>query len=211
MKFLEKLALAATFGSATFSIAASIPKMIMPDNVILCEPNTACVTETIDGRSYKVINTPRFTVMVAVSREGNYTRADISVANHTDAALNVTPDDFRVEVLTPKPKVLNYISPANLNLPQSQNQTPHPSTPAPAIATSLISATNVVYDPANEKTAQQNAEKATINYDLSATSVAPNEVTRGRVYFERDRHAHLVNVVLPIAGQVFEFPYTMKK
>lgn len=211
MKFLEKLALAATFGSATFSIAASIPKMIMPDNVILCEPNTACVTETIDGRSYKVINTPRFTVMVAVSREGNYTRADISVANHTDAALNVTPDDFRVEVLTPKPKVLNYISPANLNLPQSQNQTPHPPTPAPAIATSLISATNVVYDPANEKIAQQSAEKATINYDLSATSVAPNEVTRGRVYFERDRHAHLVNVVLPIAGQVFEFPYTMKK
>jgi hypothetical protein len=211
MKFLEKLALAATFGSATFSIAASIPKMIQPDNVILCEPTAACVTETINGRSYKVISTPRFTVMVSVSREGNYTRADVSVANHTDTPLSVTPDDFRVEVLTPKPKVLNYIPPANLNLPQAQSQTPHSPTPTPAIATSLMSTTNVVYDPANEKTPQQNVEKATINYDLSATSIAPNEVTRGRVYFERDRHAHLVNVVLPIAGLVFEFPYAMKK
>jgi hypothetical protein len=211
MKFLEKLALAATFGSATFSIAAGIPKMIQPDNVILCEPNAACVTETIGGRSYKVINTPRFTVMVAISREGNYTRADVSVANHTDTPLSVTPDDFRVEVLTPKPKVLNYISPANLNLPQSQNQTPHPPTPTPAIATSLMTVTNVVYDSANEKNPQQNVEKATINYDLPATLIAPNEVTRGRVYFERDRHAHLINVVLPIAGLVFEFPYAMKK
>jgi hypothetical protein len=149
--------------------------------------------------------------MVAISREGNYTRADVSVANHTDTPLSVTPDDFRVEVLTPKPKVLNYISPANLNLPQSQNQTPHPSTPTPAIATSLMTVTNVVYDSANEKNPQQNVEKATINYDLPATLIAPNEVTRGRVYFERDRHAHLINVVLPIAGLVFEFPYAMKK
>jgi hypothetical protein len=35
-------------------------------------------------------------------------------------------------------------------------------------------------------------------------------VTQGRVYFERDKKSHLVNVVLPIAGLVFEFPYAMK-
>jgi hypothetical protein len=214
MKLLQKLAFSAALGSATFSIAASIPKMIQPDNVILCEPNTACVSQTINGRSYKVIKTPRFTVMVSVSREGHYTRADVSIANHTDTPLNLTPDDFRVEVLTPKPKILNYIPPANLNLPQTENQaqTSHTSTATPAIATSLMSAaTTVAYDPASEKSPQQAAEKATISYDLSATSIAPNEVTQGRVYFERDRHAHLVNVVLPIAGLVFEFPYAMKK
>ncbi|MEO6807243.1 MAG: hypothetical protein ABI286_11615 [Edaphobacter sp.] len=213
MKLLQKLALAATVSSATFSVASSIPRTIQPDNVILCEPDTPCITKIIDGRSYKVINTSRFTVMVAVSREGHYTRADVRIANHTDMPLNLTPDDFRVEVLTPKPKVLNYIPPASLNLPQTQNhdRIPHIATPTPAIAASLVSVTNVVNDPENEKTSQQNGEKTLINYDLSATSIAPNEVAQGRVFFQRDRHAHLINVVLPIAGLVFEFPYAMKK
>ncbi|MGH9595859.1 MAG: hypothetical protein ACRD3K_03585, partial [Edaphobacter sp.] len=107
MTLLQKLALVAILSPATFSIAASIPRTIQPDNIILCEPDTPCITKTIDGRSYKIINTPRFTVMVSISREGRYTRADVSIANHTDMPLNLTPDDFRVEVLSPKPKILN--------------------------------------------------------------------------------------------------------
>ena len=66
--------------------------------------------------------------MVAISHEGVYTRADVSIANHTDTPLSMTPEDFRVEVLTPKPKVLLYIPPANLVLP------PPPLPPAPAAA-----------------------------------------------------------------------------
>src|SRR5271163_559064 len=117
MTLLQKLSLVATLGSATFSIAASIPKTILPDNVIRCEPNAACITETVNGRSFKVLNTPRFTVMVAISKEGIYTRADVSITNHTDTARAMTPEDFRVEVLTPKPKVLLYVPPANVVLP----------------------------------------------------------------------------------------------
>jgi hypothetical protein len=56
----------------------------------------------------------------------------------------------------------------------------------------------------------QAADKAASDHPLEATSLPPNEVTRGRVYFESDKHARLVNVVLPIAGLVFEFPYSMK-
>ena len=216
MTILQKSSLAVTLSLAAVSFAASVPKTIQPDNVIRCESNAACLTETVNGRSYKVLNTPRFTVMVSVSREGIYTRADVSVTNKTDMPLNVTPDDFRVEVVTPKPKVLNYISPANLNLPPAQ------PTPAPAPRSSLAPvaagfaatpapSTPTVDDAAKEKALQENAEKAACDHDLSATSIAPNEVTSGRVFFERDKHAHLVNVVLPIAGLVFEFPYAMKK
>src|SRR6267154_2966198 len=130
MTLLQKLSLAATLGSATFSVASSIPKdaqkTILPDNIVRCEPSAGCINQTLYGRSYKVITTPRFTVMVAISHEGGYTRADVSIANHTDTALSMTPEDFRVEVLTPKPKVLLYVPPANLVLP------PPPLPPAPA-------------------------------------------------------------------------------
>jgi hypothetical protein len=227
MTLLQKLSLAATISSATFSVAASIPKdvqkTILPDNVVRCEPSAGCINKTLFGRSYKVIDTPRFTVMVAISHEGVYTRADVSIANHTDTPLNMSPEDFRVEVLTPKPKVLLYISPANLVLPP-----PHlPPAPAAKPLTPLPPAAGFVetkadpapqttdvealYAAAEQKAAQQEAvAKAAADQHLTATAIGPNEVTRGRVYFERDKKSHLVNVVLPIAGLVFEFPYAMK-
>jgi hypothetical protein len=228
MTLLQKLSLAAILTPATLSVAANIPKTILPDNVIRCEPNTGCTSETLNGHNYKVLNTPRFTVMVAVTHEGIYTRADVSITNKTDTPLNVTPDDFRVEVLTPKPKVLNYVSPANLVLPSSpltaatpappSSQPPAPAQPPTPPATAEAAAnpaptseTDVLYVAAKEKTSQADAEKAASEHHLSATSIPPNEATSGRVYFERDKHAHLVNVVLPIAGLVFEFPYAMKK
>jgi hypothetical protein len=229
MTLLQKLSLAAIFTPATLAIAASIPKTILPDNVIRCEPNTGCTSETLHGHNYKVLNTPRFTVMVAITHEGSYTRADVSITNKTDAPLNVTPDDFRVEVLTPKPRVLNYVPPANLVLPPPPPQAPPTaaaSAPQPAIASAFQSQStaaetaavpapsseaDVLLVATKEKAVQEEAAKAASEHHLEATSIPPNEATSGRVYFERDKHAHLVNVVLPIAGVVFEFPYAMKK
>jgi hypothetical protein len=218
MTLLQKLSLAATIGSATFAVAASVPKTMLPDNVILCEPSAGCLNQSFYGRSYKVINTTRFTVMVAISKEGAYTRADVSVYNKTDMPLNLSPDDFRVEVVTPKPKILNYIPPSNLMLPI-------PSLPPEAAAPSQLphtgnsflprSTTEASSAPAalgNEtRTSQEDLDKAAAEHHLSARSIPPNQATSGRVYFERDKHANLVNVVLPIAGLVFEFPYAMKK
>ena len=255
MTLLQKLSLAAIFAPATLSVASSIPKTILPDNVIRCEPDSGCLSETVNGHNYKVLNTPRFTVMVAVSHEGGYTRADVSITNKTDMPLNISPDDFRVEVLTPKPKVLNYVPPANLVLPPppppksvptpqpaaiptpapqspeptAQSPTPQspavqspvpqpqpPAGPSPAAETEASPApptaeTDVLYVAVKEKASQEDAQKAAAENHLSATSIPPNEATSGRVYFERDKHAHLVNVCLPIAGLVFEFPYAMKK
>ncbi len=63
-----------------------------------------------------------------------------------------------------------------------------------------------------QKAAQREAaEKVASQQHLAATSIPPSEVARGRVYFASDKKAHLVNVVLPIAGVVFEFPYALKR
>ena len=210
----------------TLTFAASVPKTILPDNVITCQPNANCFGKKLYGRNYRVINTPRFTVMVAISREGPYTRADVSIANNTVLPQSLTPEDFRVEVLTPKPKILLYVPPSNLkDLPTTPAPAPQPQTsPTPPIASSFLSQSSVssTSDPAQtsevvdvdseakKMALQQAAEKAASDHPLEATSLPPNEVTRGRVYFESDKHARLVNIVLPIAGLVFEFPYSMR-
>jgi hypothetical protein len=235
MTLLQKLSLAVTIGSTTLSVAASIPnpKNILPDNVVLCEPDAGCINQTLFGREYKVLSTPRFTVMVSISHQGPYTRADVSITNNTGTPLSLTPEDFRVEVITPKPKVLLYVPPANLVLPPPPLPPAPPAAPAPQSTpqigsafvsqSSAPSATDTADNPTpptteidpvaaaeKEKALQEAADKAAADKDLPATSIAPNEVTRGRVYFERDKKSHLVNVVLPIAGLVFEFPYAMK-
>jgi hypothetical protein len=211
----------------TFTFAASVPKTILPDNVITCQPDANCFGKTLYGRNYRVINTPRFTVMVAISREGAYTRADISIANNTIQPQSLTPEDFRVEVLTPKPKVLLYVPPSSLkDLPATPTPAPQPLTsPIPPVGSSLLPqqpSISSTPDPtqtpevegaesdAKKLALQQAADKAASDHPLEATSLSPNEVTRGRVYFESDKHARLVNIVLPIAGLVFEFPYSMK-
>ena len=211
----------------TLTFAASVPKTILPDNVITCQPNANCFSKALYGRTYRVLNTPRFTVMVAISREGPYTRADVSIANNTVLPQSLTPEDFRVEVLTPKPKVLLYIPPSNLkDLPATPTPAPPPQTsPTPSVSSSFLPQPSSILstpDPAQtpeveesesdaKKIAlQQAADKAASDHPLEATSLPPNEVTRGRVYFESDKHARLVNIVLPIAGLVFEFPYSMR-
>ncbi len=221
MTNLQKLSFAAIFASATLTFAASVSKdpqkTIQPDNVILCE--TTCETKTLYGRKYKVIDTPRFTVMVSISNEGIYTRADVSITNHTDMPLPISPDDFRVEVVTPKPKILLYVPPASLVLPPAPTALAAPAAQTtPAV--SAFAASGIATLPApqaaplseEEQTAlQQAADKAAADQNLAATSIGPNEISRGRVYFERDKRARLVNVVLPIAGLVYEFPYALKK
>jgi hypothetical protein len=235
MNLPSKLLVTATLSAAASSFAASIPKTILPDNVVLCEPSTGCVNQTLYGRTYKVIATPRFTVMVSVSHEGIYTRADVSVTNNTDMPLSVSPEDFRVEVVAPKPKVLLYVPPGQLTLPPAQSVAPVPSAvekplqapsqPAMTIMQALTTSEATTDTKAGTQVPDANSSDAgdqlqayqqeavsriKAQEHLAATSIPPNEATSGRVYFESDKKAKLVNVVIPIAGVVFEFPYAMK-
>ncbi len=217
-------------GSSSFSVAAKIPTNLN-DNVLTCGTNAQCSNKVMFGRTYKVIVTAKFTVMVSLSKEGAYTRADVSITNHQDYPQSVSPQDFRVEVVSPRPKVLLYVPPAELQNIPAPAAVAEPA-PAPAAAPAAAPAPvrgnelePVVAAAAPNKTPsidelfaqakreealKEAAEKAAAQKHLEATAIPANEVVRGRVYFQKDSRAKEVTVVLPISGMVFEFPYATK-
>ena len=224
MTFLRTSLLSvALTGCSVLSLAAPVPTII-PDNVVTCGQNARCSNKVMFGRNYKVIETVKFTVMVSISNEGGYTRADVSIANHADYPQNISPQDFRVEVVAPKPRVLLYVPPSEL-----QNVAPPPPIPvveapvaavpaaeagaaAPAAAGGAVATPNIdelFAQAKKEAAAKEAAEKAKALQNLAAAPIPANEVVRGRVFFEKDPKAKQVKVVLPVAGLVFEFPYAM--
>ena len=224
MTFLRTSLLSvALTGCSVLSLAAPVPTII-PDNVVTCGQNARCSNKVMFGRNYKVIETVKFTVMVSISNESGYTRADVSIANHADYPQNISPQDFRVEVVAPKPRVLLYVPPSEL-----QNVAPPPPIPvvetpvaaapaaeggaaAPAAAGGAVVAPNIdelFAQAKKEAAAKEAAEKAAALQNLAAAPIPSNEVVRGRVFFEHHPKAKQVTVVLPVAGLVFEFPYAM--
>jgi hypothetical protein len=240
MNPLQRASLACTLGFSTLAFASDAPHTILPDNVVVCQASAGCTNKALFGRTYKVITTSRFTIMVSLSKESDYTRADVSISNNTDMPVRLTPEDFRVEVITPKPKVLLYIPPSDLkDLPApipnatadapsapaatvsapSTAITPATANPAPAATPTHVESAkapdiDALYEAKKKQLAEQEAaDKAAAQKHLPAGSIAPNAVLRGRVYFERDKRekrSESVNVVLPLAGLVFEFPYTLQ-
>ncbi len=100
MTFLQKSALACVLCSSVALHASDVSKSLAADNVVQCQLNTGCFSKSLLGRVYRVIQTPRFTVMVSISREGEYTRADLSILNSSGIPLSVMPDDFRIETMS---------------------------------------------------------------------------------------------------------------
>jgi type IV secretory pathway VirB10-like protein len=223
MKFYASLlVLTSLAGSSAASFGAKIPTNLN-DNVLTCGANARCSNKVMFGRTYKVIQTAQFTVMVSISNEGAYTRADVSIANNGSYSQNLSPQDFRVEVVSPKPKVLLYVPPSELqNLPAPAPVAAAPTVPAAEEPKAVVVEEDKAAEPnktpnidelyaaaKREEARKEAAEKEAAQKHLVAAAIPANEVVRGRVYFEKDPKAKQVNVVLPISGVVFEFPYTL--
>src|SRR5258708_27397436 len=103
---------ASIVSSTTLSFAANLPRNIQPGNVVVCQPSAGCIHHTIFGHDYKILSTDRFTVMVFLSNEGRYTRADVSITNLTPAPINLTPEDFRLQAHPSQSRVFLPIPPS---------------------------------------------------------------------------------------------------
>jgi hypothetical protein len=198
---------ASIVASTTLSLAANLPRNT---NVVVCQPNAGCIHHTIFGHDYKILSTDRFTVMVFLSSEGRYTRADVSITNLTPTPINLSPEDFHIQALASRSKVFFYVPPSRLeNIPTPTRAAPNAAADAPlANPNSEISE----FEAARQREAQEAAELQAATPHLKAITIPPNQAVHGRVYFERDPSpAHQqVNIVLPIAGTVFKFPDVLK-
>ena len=193
--------------STTLSLAANLPRNIQPSNVVVCQPNAGCIHHTIFGHDYKILSTDRFTVMVFLSNEGRYTRADVSITNLTPTPINLSPEDFRIQALASKAKVFLYIPPSQLDsLP-----TPNAAIDGP-LANPNLNPESSEFEAARQRAVQEALELAAATPHLKAITIPPNQAVHGRVYFERDPRAtpQQVDVVLPIAGTIFKFPDVIK-
>jgi hypothetical protein len=182
MTLLRIALFASIVTSTTFSFAADLPRNA---NVVVCQPNAGCIHHTIFGHDYKILNTDRFTVMVFLSNEGRYTRADLSITNLTPTPINLYPEDFHIQALASRSKVFLYVPPSQLeDLPTLTRTSAGPEIDEPETASP----------------------------HLKAITIPPNQAVHGRVYFERDPTPtpRQVDVVLPIAGMIFKFPDVIK-
>jgi hypothetical protein len=200
---------ASIVSSTTLSFAANLPRNIQPGNVVVCQPSAGCIHHTIFGHDYRILSTDRFTVMVFLSNEGRYTRADVSITNLTPTPINLSPEDFRIQDLASKSKVFLYVPPSQLDsLP-----TPNAPTDTPlASPDPNLNPERSELEAARQRATQEALELAAATPHLKAITIPPNQAVHGRVYFERDPRAtsQQVNVVLPIAGTIFSFPDVIK-
>ena len=195
---------ASIFTSTTLSLAANLPRNA---NVVVCQPNAGCIHHTIFGHDYKILSTDRFSVMVFLSNEGRYTRADVSITNLTPTPISLSPEDFRIQALASRSKVFLYVPPSQLeNIPSPIRATPD------AASDLLLDPDSSELEAAKQRAIQEAIELAATTPHLKAITIPPNQAVHGRVYFKRDpgTKQQQVDVVLPIAGTVFKFPDVIK-
>jgi hypothetical protein len=206
---LRTAVFASIVSSATLAFAADVPRNL---NVVVCQPNPHCIHHTIFGHDYRLLNTDRFSVMVFLSIEGRYTRADVSITNLTSTPISLSPEDFRIQALASRSKVFLYVPPSQLeNIPTPTRATPN-AAPDVLLADPNPDPEASELEAAKQRAIQEAIELAAATPHLKAIIIPPNQAVHGRVYFERDpaTKQQQVDVVLPIAGTVFKFPDVIK-
>lgn len=108
MTLIQAIFLLLLAGATTLAFGASLPRSIS-DNIVACQANAGCFNQLINGRIYKVIKTPSTTVKLSLWNEGAVTRADVIIANSSGLELKVLAHDFRVDVLSPRPRTLSFV------------------------------------------------------------------------------------------------------
>lgn len=114
---LRKAVFATILSTTTFSFAANLPRN---PNIVICQPNAGCIHHTIFGHDYKMLSTDRFSVMVFLSTEGRYTRADVSITNFTPTPINLSPKTSASKPSTPGPKSSSTSHPRNSRMSRPQ-------------------------------------------------------------------------------------------
>jgi len=168
---------------------------IRSGDILSCRLGKDCSEETIDGRTFYVMQTEKMIVKVAVQPDSKYSHISVLVENRADFSIHFAPADFRIEITKPKFKRLSYIEPGNLKLPKVKA----PKGEAPAVSTPFAS---------SFMGASHAQKPAPVRPKfLNSSTLAPAQSVSGEVYFQRANNSGTMSLLLPIAGSILEFPY----
>jgi hypothetical protein len=99
--------------SISFCVKSSVAQIpiLTPPKVVVCEENSGCSHQYIDGQKFKILTTANSVVIVALLMGEHYMRAEVSVSNNAQTSVDLLPDQMLLEVVSPKPKELPFVSP----------------------------------------------------------------------------------------------------
>jgi hypothetical protein len=147
------------------------------------------------------------TVQVSLQDTDWKLRANVAIANESDAPIHFDPAAFTLDELTPRLRTLAYQNPRELAKALThQVYWTNASATAPASATYM----NVVYKTSTAVAATPNyleeAAQQVQSSVLQPGTLAPKEKSSGAVWFERDKNPQQLNLRIFVGDQIFEFP-----
>jgi hypothetical protein len=147
------------------------------------------------------------TVQVSLHDTDWKLRANVAIANGSDAPIHFDPAGFTLDELKPRLRTLAYQNPRELAKALThQVYWTNASATAPASATYM----NVVYKasasvPATPNYLEEAAQQVQASV-LKPGTLAPKEKSSGAVWFERDKNPQQLNLRVFVGDQIFEFP-----
>ena len=168
--------------------------------VISCHVDKGCTQEMVNGQRVFTMDVDGLTVRATLGQEQRVSFADLTISNAMAGALDVKPEDFRIEVDDVKYKRLSYVDPAggrHAFLEPREEQVGH-GLPPPDYWTSV--------EHKEAKEARLAAESSKVSL-LPMGAVAAGGSVSGRVYFERPKGTTDRSLILPFQAAILEFPF----
>jgi hypothetical protein len=160
-----------------------------------------------DGSLIESLRANGITVQVSLQDTGWKLRANVAIANESDAPIHFDPAGFTLDELQPRLRALAYQNPGKLAKALThQVESTNASATAPMSATYM----DAVYKTSAAAPATRNhLDEAAQQVQSSAFqpgTLAPKEKSSGVVWFERDKNPQQLNLRIFVGDQIFEFP-----
>jgi hypothetical protein len=80
-----------------------------PTKIIICDESSGCTHEYVDGSKYKILTTDQIVLTVSLAGNAKYARVNVMILNKSNTPVDVLPEQFSIEEITPKEKTLSYV------------------------------------------------------------------------------------------------------
>lgn len=153
--------------------------------IVTWSPDDRSSNQTLkDGHTVRTLSRDGVAISATMIRKDDLMWADVTISNRSNRRLDVDPQTFAMNQLSPKQTPLRYLSPTD-------------------ISNSLARRARIV---ARRGTKSEDI----LNRALTANTLMPGQDIAGAVFFERDKEAHDVMLRIPLSGVTFDVPLSIR-